>query len=218
MNKPFFYTIAIIILLTGISSKGNCQSQMTMTTMKKNVEITLSGSGEVNIDKEDTSVNEYLTDKLKPIKENFKRINAIKNWTSIDTQKLWETTEGGEAKFYYQKGQLEKIVTYHFGETFQAVTEYYLLDEQLSFVFRKLELYNRPFYYDLAMMKENNDNEMYDSEKSEIIEDRCYFENGKLIHHIKKQSGGKSPFYDNSYDEKEGIITDFEKLIGNTKN
>ena len=34
MNKPFFYTIAIIILLTGISSKGNCQSQMTMTTCK----------------------------------------------------------------------------------------------------------------------------------------------------------------------------------------
>lgn len=87
---------------------------------------------------EDLPANDYLTDRLKPIRENFKRINSITNWTSIDTEELSESTEGGEAKFYYQNGQLEKIVTRHYGETFQLLTEYYLLNGQLSFVFEKL--------------------------------------------------------------------------------
>ena len=52
MNKPFFQTIAMIILLTGISGKGICQSQMTMITAPntQEVKIGLTGSGTVIID------------------------------------------------------------------------------------------------------------------------------------------------------------------------
>ena len=122
---------------------------------------------------EDLPVNEYLTEKLKPIRANFKRINSIAKWTIIKTKDIWETTEGGEAKFYYLNGQLEKITTRHFGETFQLLAEYYLLKGQLSFVFEKSYKYNRPFYHNSTAM---NDTETFDFEKSEIIEDRSYFD------------------------------------------
>lgn len=162
---------------------------------------------------EDLPVNEYLTERLKPIRANFIRINSITNWTSIDTKELGETTEGGEARYYYQNRQLEKIVTRHFGETFQQLTEYYLMDGQLSFVFEKSYKYNRPMYYDTKAMKENNDTEAFDFDKSEIIEDRSYFDKGKLLHQINNQDGG-SPFADDYLvEEQKRIKTDFEKLI-----
>lgn len=162
---------------------------------------------------EDLPVNEYLTERLKPIRENFKRINSFTNWTFIDTKELWETTEGGEVKYYYQNGQLEKIVTRHFGETFQQLNEYYLMNGQLSFVFEKTYKYNRPMYYDTTAMKENNDTEAFDFEKSEIVEDRSYFENGKLLHQLNNQDCG-SPFADDYLlEEQKRIKTDFEKLL-----
>ena len=73
-----------------------------------------------------------MTERFKQIRANFKRINSIANWTNIDTKELWETTEGGEAKYYYQNGQLEKIVTLQFGETLQQLTEYYLMNGQIT--------------------------------------------------------------------------------------
>lgn len=99
---------------------------------------------------EDTAYNEYLTERLKPIRKNFKRINSIAKWTSTYNKELDESTEGGEATCYFSDGVLEKIVTRHFGETFQQLTEYYLLNGQLSFVFEKSYKYNRPIYFDSA--------------------------------------------------------------------
>ena len=166
---------------------------------------------------EDIPVNEYLTDRLKPIRINFKRINSIKNWTSVDTEELSGSTEGGEAKYYFQKVQLEKIVARHYGETFQLQTEYYLLKGQLSFVFERRHKYNRPLYYDSTAMKENNDTEAFDFDKSEVIEDRSYFENGKLLHQINNQDR-ISPFADDYLlEEQKKIKADFDRLIEQTK-
>jgi len=161
---------------------------------------------------EDFVDNEYLSEKLKPIRSNFKRINSIEKWSSKETKELNETTEGGEAIFYYSNTGLEKIATRHFGETFQRLTEYYLLDGQLSFVFEKVYKYNRPIYYDSASMKENKDNETFDEDKSEIEEDRSYFENRRLIHQISNQDCG-SPFSEEYLmNEQKRIETDFGQL------
>jgi len=62
-------------------------------------------------------------------------------------------------------------------------------------------------------VKENKDTEAFDFDKSEIIEDRSYFENGKLLHQINNQDCG-SPFSDNYLPEaQKSIKTDFDKLI-----
>jgi len=166
---------------------------------------------------EDTAYNEYLADRLKPIRENFKRINSIATWASTEQKELNESTEGGQATFYYSNGVLEKMVTRHFGETFQQLTEYYLLKGKLSFVFEKSYKYNRPIYYDSTSMKENKDNQVFDFEKSEIIEDRSYFDNEKLIHQVNNQDCG-SPFAsDYLSKEQMRLKTDFDKLKAMTK-
>lgn len=130
--------ILVFLLLASCGQSTFAQTPVTNSFQSDTVEL------KETINEEDLPINDYLTDKLKPIRENFKRINSITNWSSIKTLELWETTEGGEAKFYYQNGQLEKIVTQNFGEMGQSLTEYYLLDEKLSFVFEKWYKYNRP--------------------------------------------------------------------------
>lgn len=210
------YCILILLTVFTISCKTDSKNKMVkdeptliaIDSLLQDVSLLQDSFNEDN-----STINEHLVEKLKPIQENFKRINLITDWSFIDKEELWETTEGGEARYYYQNEQLEKIVTHQFGETFQVITEYYLLNGQLSFAYRKLYIYNRPIYYDSTMMKENNDNEMFDFEKSEIVEDRLYFANRKLIHQVYKQSS-ESPLL--SYDKpywREEIITDFEKFI-----
>lgn len=166
-----------------------------------------------SFNQDDFPVNEYLTEQLQLIRNNFKRINSIANWTTIKTVDIWETTEGGEAKFYYLNGQLEKIITRHFGETFQLLTEYYLLEGQLSFVFEKSFEYNRPLYYDKKAMQENQDTESFDIDKSEIIEVRSYFNNEKLLHQLNNQDCG-SPFAEHYIlEEEKRLNTGFKSLI-----
>jgi len=161
----------------------------------------------------DSIVNDYLTDQLTPIRQNFKRINSITHWTKIIKKDFNESTEGGEANFYYSNGGLEKIVTRNFGETSQQLSEFYLLNGQLSFVFEKKCNYNRPIYYDSVAMKENEDTEVFDLKKSEFIEDRSYFEKGKLIHQLNNQDCG-SPFSDDYLSKEQmRITTDFGKLL-----
>lgn len=165
-----------------------------------------------SFNEEDAPVNEHLSDRLKPIRENFKRINSITNWTSIDTLEL-STGEGGEARYYYQNGLLEKIITRQFGETFQQLTEYYLLKGALSFVFERSYRYNRPIYYDSAAMKAQNDTETFDPRKSGIVEDRSYFENGRLFYQVNNEDCG-SPFSQEYLQEEEKRIkADLESIM-----
>jgi hypothetical protein len=195
----------------------NYKEKTIIDSAKVSVKVNSLQQGKADLNEtfnqEDLPVNEYLTERLKPIRANFKRINSIANWTTIKTEDTWETTEGGVAKFYYLNGQLEKIISRQFGETFQLLTEYYLLKGQLSFVFEKTYKYNRPIYYDSTAMKEMNDTEAFDFEKSKIIEDRNYFDSGKLLHQLKNQNI-ESLFSDEYLlKEQKRIKTDFEKLI-----
>lgn len=162
----------------------------------------------------DTDTNEYLKDRLKPIQANFKRINSNTNWTSIKKKDIeGESAEGGEATYYYKNKRLEKIMARHYGEMGQVLIEYYLLNGKLSFVFEKDYKYNRPLFYNMKAMKENNDTEAFDFEKSEIMETRNYFEKGNLIHIINSQDCG-APF-SGSYmsEEEKGIKEDFKRLL-----
>ena len=193
-NKLTFYTFTFGALIFFGCGTDNNKKITTIDNIETSVKVDSLKRDTVELketfNQEDLPVNEYLTEKLKPIRANFKRINSIAKWTIIKTKDIWETTEGGEAKFYYLNGQLEKITTRHFGETFQLLAEYYLLKGQLSFVFEKSYKYNRPFYHNSKAM---NDTETFDFEKSEIIEDRSYFDKEKLLHQLNNQDCG-SPF------------------------
>lgn len=213
--KQIIYILAFF-LLTSCGQQKNEQKTTTVsdtTTANSNVVTTDTVELKETFNEEDLPINEYLTDRLKPIRANFKRINSIINWTSIDTEELLESTEGGEAKFYYQNKQLEKIIIRQFGETFQNLAEYYLLNGELSFVFEKSYKYNRPIYYDSTAMNENNDTETFDFEESDIQEDRSYLENGKLLHKIESGDCGAPFATEYLLSEQKRLKTNFDRLI-----
>jgi hypothetical protein len=166
---------------------------------------------------EEVVYEEYLGKRLKPIRENFKEINGIKEWTAIDKRALKETTEGGAATYYFLFDTLKKIAVHQFGETGKKISEYYTMNAQLSFVFEKTYEYNRPITWDSAAMKENNDSQTFNIDKSEIIEDRSYFENGILIRQINNQDCGSPMAEDFLKEEKERLQTEFNNLVKRLK-
>lgn len=190
MKNIFFYTLMILVAAISLNHAKTCEIKIdklqTITSDTTKIKESFS--------EDDIPVSEFLKDRLKPIRSNFKRINSITKWTSIKKKDIeGESAEGGEAIFYEHKGHLKKITTRLYGEMGQVLTEYYLLNGDLSFVFEKKYTYNRPFFYDAKAMKENNDTEFFDLKKSEIEENRNYFEKGKLIHVINSLDCG-APF------------------------
>jgi len=167
---------------------------------------------EISSNEEDLPINEYLTEQLKPIRKNFKRLNSIEKWSNIEVKFVEGNSEGGEARYYYLHGKLEKIIVRKYGEMAQKLTEYYLMDGDLSFVFEKLFKYNRPFYYGKESKEENNDTEEFDFEESEIIEDRSYFRNRKLIHQINNQDCGSPWATDYLIEEQNRLLSELEEM------
>lgn len=209
------YSIGMVIFLTSILCSCNEHSQ------KNKEEIVKADTVIKNKIKEDTTdytptidlANEkFSKEKLKRIVEIFSAINATKNWTTVKEADLNFSTEGGTATFYFKDSMLEKVVVKIYGEMGKLIKEYYLDKNKLAFVYEKEYKYNRPMYYDSAKMKELNDTAVFDLNKSEITEDRSYFENGILVHQSNNQDCG-SPFNE-SYlkEEQKRIQDDFDKL------
>lgn len=201
----------IISLMTfqfGYAGNVHCKSSTLSVSRKDTIRIKES------LNEGDIEPNEYLKERLKPIQANFKRINSITKWTSVKKKNIeGESTEGGEATYYYKNNRLEKVIARHYGETGQALIEYYLLNGKLSFVFEKDYEYNRPLFYDKKAMKENNDTEAFDFEKSEIIETRNYFEGGSLLHIVNSQDCGAPFSGDYMSAEDKRMKDDFKRLL-----
>lgn len=217
--KQTIYIFILLILTSCKSSIRDATTRDSDTIAIDTLVIATDSLGSKGVfNNEDLPTKDQLEYRIKEIRENFKRINSIANWTSIDVIPLTESTENGEAKLYYKNKELEKINTQQYGEMGQLLTEYYLKDGQISFVFEKSYSYNRPIYYDTIAMKENNDTEAFDLTKSEIEEYRSYFYNSKLIHQIKSPQNALPLNDDNLLEEQNRIIINFDKYLKLSKN
>ena len=210
MKNRFLHGVFIILvsLDSAYAQKSNDQSSVFFTTKSKDT-VRINETFNEN----DTTNSKGLKKRLKPIQTNFKRINSITKWTSVKKKDIeGESAEGGEATFYYTDKGLEKVIARHYGEMWQKLIEYYLLNGQLSFVFEKEYRYNRPLFYDAKAMKENNDTEAFDLKKSEITMTRNYFENGNII--LINATAGRGYNISADYpDEQEKSITEDFKIL-----
>lgn len=215
MKGRYFYVLTMVFMIPASGYARIPDYLITKESKEFSYSIlkdTVGIGGAVH--EEDTRLNKRMKDRLEPIRANFKKINSIGKWTSVKKIPIeGESAEGGEAVFYYQNNRLEKITARHYGETGQVLTEYYLLQGNLSFVFEKDYTYNRQLFYNAKMMRENKDTEAFDFDKSKITETRSYFEKGNLIFVISSHNPGTS--FSNGYlAEKERRITgDFKKLL-----
>ncbi|UHO37031.1 hypothetical protein H5J24_14820 [Chryseobacterium capnotolerans] len=210
MKNKYLQSLFILLITFHLGYAGNCLPKMAAFSVIQKDTTRIKESR----NEEDIQANEYLKDRLKPIQANFKRINSITQWTAIKKKIIeGESAEGGEAAYYYKGNRLEKIMARHYGEMGQLLIEYYLMNGKLSFVFEKDYKYNRPLFYDVKAMKENNDTEAFDFEKSEIIETRNYFEKGNLIHIVNSQDCGAPFSGDYMREEDKSIKEAFIRLL-----
>lgn len=156
--------------------------------------------------------------KIQIIKENFKEINKITNWTTTKSIELTESTEGGELIACYDKSELKKLIVLIYGETYKQVEEYYLLKNKLSFVYHKFYKYNRPIYWDSTAMKDNKDDQVFEIEKSTIDEQRFYFDSDKMIQWINEKNTKVNSTEQIFKDKEIEIAKDFRALIEKVKN
>lgn len=125
--------------------------------------------------------------KIAQIRKDFASTNAVKNYVIKEVEDSEQSTDGGVVKYYLQNGIVKKIVVEHFGESWNSLTEYYVKNEKVYFIFDKAEKYNVPYYVDSKWYKENDlkKGEVFDKRKSKFSEQRYYFdENEKLIRYI----------------------------------
>lgn len=213
---------AIIIMLT-LFTFTNCNDSR-QKTVSKNDRLELIPEPDKDLREKyeqqqkdsmstDTTYEEILGENLKPIKENFKKINAIKEWSTIDKQKLDESTKSDSATYYFLKNILLKIVAIHLDEKGKTIQEYYTLDNELSFVLESTYNYNESLIPDSTAIKKNNDKEEFEISKLEVIEDRSYFENGVLIRQINNQDCGLPFAQDYLKEEQIRLKIEFEKLL-----
>ncbi|MBT8194968.1 MAG: hypothetical protein KJO64_00945, partial [Bacteroidia bacterium] len=120
--------------------------------------------------------------------------------------------------YYFLKDTLLKVIAVHFGETGKTIQEFYTKNSQLSFVIEKRYEYNRPINWDSIVMKENNDLEAFDIDKSEIIEDHSFFERGLLIRQINNQDCGSPCAEDYLLEEQVRLLTMYEIIIDRLEN
>lgn len=173
------------LFLSASLAAVNCPAQQQK---KKNAVIATASFRET-----DESGNPELDHMLRKVRANFKRINSMSKWMAVIERDLDNGGDGGTATFYYQQKKLEKIISRQFGEMAQSLTEYYFLDNELSFVLERIYTYNRPYYYDKAAMKANGDSVAFDFKQSEIEETRSYFEDKMLVYQLNNQDCG-APF------------------------
>ena len=125
--------------------------------------------------------------KITQIRKDFTNTNAVKNYVIKEVEDSEQSTDGGVVKYYLQNGIVKKIVVEHFGESWNSLTEYYVKNGKVYFIFDKTEKYNVPYYVNADWYKRDNMKvgEVFDSRKSKISEKRYYFdENMKLIRYV----------------------------------
>ena len=128
-----------------------------------------------------------LKGKIAQIRKDFASTNAVKNYVIKEVEDSEQSTDGGVVKYYFQNGIVKKIVVEHFGESWNSLTEYYVKNGKVYFIFDKTEKYNVPYYVNADWYKRDNMKvgEVFDSRKSKISEKRYYFdENMKLIRYV----------------------------------
>ncbi|WP_114821226.1 hypothetical protein [Chryseobacterium sp. KLBC 52] len=211
MKNRFLHGVFITLISWGSvhAQKSGDQASVFFTTKAQDtVKI-----GETFNEKDSTG-SKSLKNRIKPIQANFKRINSMTKWTSVKKKDIeGESAEGGESVFYYTDKGLEKVIARHYGEMGQMLIEYYLMNGQLSFVFEKEYRYNRPLFYDTKAMKENNDTQAFDFNKSEVITTRNYFENGNIIMISNTTGRGFNIGADYPSEQEKNLTERFKKLL-----
>ncbi|MEM9024957.1 MAG: hypothetical protein AAGB22_14525, partial [Bacteroidota bacterium] len=120
----------------------------------------------------------------------IRSIDRIARYDRIDTLEIAETTELGEAHYFFLTRELKKITVWRFGETRKDITTFYLDDEALVFARTEEHTYNRPTTWDSTAAAANGDDQVFDPKQSEVVITETYFRNNAAFHHTASDDCG----------------------------
>lgn len=135
-----------------------------------------------------TKIN-FFSDAIRSIKLEVSEIDECENCQMEERDISAKTTEGNKAIFYSKDGVLKKTEIIHYGETGKIIEKLYYEDEaheKVFFISVHNYKYNRPIYWNEEVSEKNNDNEVFDINKSEISEEEYYFLDENLILWVDK--------------------------------
>ena len=149
--------------------------------MKKIVLLLFLAMGTLSFAKSTSQIVEQII-------KDHRTTNNYKNYEVTTADDNDKSSEGGVIEYYSKNGELKKIVTKYYGESGKSITEYYVKNNNVYFVYNADYHYNAPLYV----------NETLGKKKTEIKEKRYYFDSDRnLIRYI---------------DENKKIIEDKKKL------
>ncbi len=92
-----------------------------------------------SFNEDDIYPRDYYVDELKPVRENFKKLNSIPagEWMSVEDTTYVENGLDCKASFYCYVAELDKIIVRKNNDTVEMLKEYYFLNKQLSFLLEK---------------------------------------------------------------------------------
>lgn len=144
----------------------------------------------VSKDEDDVPINDYRTSELKPIRGNYRKLNSINEWEAVNKRKIEDRDGNGAAEYYFLDGQIKKIIVRYLSK--REISEFYLMNGELSMViFKSIST---------------------DDELEELVTDKNYLRNNKLLHKINSQDCG-SPFSDEYINTEQKRILDLYSII-----
>ena len=139
------------------------------------------GVGIINAQTSDSAISD--------IRKEYQVIRQ--NLSTYDTtiiSLLVESTERGQGVAYWDATKIKLIEVVWWGEMGKRKVQYYFDGGQLFFAISRDYEYNRPIYWDEERAKEIGDKASFDEKKTEIRENRFYFQDGKLIRWINENN------------------------------
>lgn len=90
----------------------------------------------------------------------------------------WSTDGGAAVGYFKPDGKLSIAFCWLHGETGKRFRSFHFADDELAYSILLDSRYNRPYYWDEAERKENNDTEVFDPAKTTTTSTAYFFENG----------------------------------------
>lgn len=113
-----------------------------------------------------------VEEKVKAIRSRYEKVEgALKHCKQVKRDLPDQSAEGGELTAYFSGQSLRKLEAKFYGETGQAIEEYYFWNDRLFFVLRVVSRYDKPLS---GVIKSKS-------------EERFYFANDALIRWLDPQ-------------------------------
>jgi len=175
------------------------------------------------IDVSDENTEQSVDKLIANIKSEFSKINSNSDQLEVRDYSFFEGSiewsgEGWSLFSYYMDDKLKKIVITYLWEMGKTVNEYYYNEDKLFFAFHQERQYNSPIYVDEDYVAEDPTFEVFDMDKSTIIENRHYFHDWVMIQWIDKDWQINREITEEYWDVELEIIKNNEIYLYETEN